>query len=45
LSKLPIDPLLRRRGEPDVEGVFDTSRKTPHWGKRKLKTTNEKVSV
>jgi len=27
-----------RADEPDVEGVFDTSRKTPHWGKRKLKS-------
>jgi hypothetical protein len=27
-----------RAAEPDVEGVFDTSRKTPHWGTRKLKS-------
>jgi hypothetical protein len=33
-----------RAAEPDVEGVFDTSRKTPHWGKRKLKRDEIKVS-
>ena len=27
-----------RAAEPDVEGVFDTSHKTPHWGKRRLKS-------
>jgi hypothetical protein len=31
-----------RAAEPDVEHVFDTSRKTPHWRKRKLKSDDEK---
>jgi hypothetical protein len=27
-----------KAAEPDVERVFGTSRKMPHWGKRKLKS-------